>query len=590
MDRLHTIGDSDLAVRLLVPGQRWGWEFTPPQPIAPNPLRSREPFWVAAPEPPHLTHLHRSLHRAPIPLAAGIMLAVWATVAVAAWGSSLWPVPLLGGIAAAAAWPIWIALRYWAIRQQFRTAESQRHVRYRRAYEHWAAQVAEQERRERARAAATILWYPLMLRPESRRVQIFGGTVDGWISLLATAGTGPLAEVTGIMVLDFTEHRIAAGLAAMWRAIGQFPAAVEFGDTPARLNPLAGLTPAEIGELIATTVESAPATDTTRGLHAELAELVARCLTAPITVPRLAAGLRILRRLEPGPVLSDAETRCLVEQLGLLDWSEPMREQLRLLGGLLDLLAAAPPSDAGAELRWPPAGLHVYSTTSTNPRRKTLLDRLLFHRTAHSLRNTGTGGRATLIIAGADGFGVGELEQLARQAQRIGIRLVTMVEHLRGELTQLLGAADGAAILMRLGNAAEAAVAAEFVGRGHRFVLSQLTDQYGRGLTDGYSDTTGDSTSTSHTDGYSTGAASVSNSWSRTWSSTVNRSESISLSTGRTVARTYEYVIEPVTFQSLPPTALVLVETGRTGRRVVAGDCNPGITLLERVSIRPRVA
>ncbi|MQY29377.1 hypothetical protein [Nocardia aurantia] len=590
MNRLQIIGDSDLAVRLLVPGQRWGWEFTPPQRIAPNPLRSREPLWTDAPPPAQLIRLQQGLRRAPLVLAAGIFLAVWATVALAAWKSSLWFVALPGGIALSAAWPMWIVLRHWAIHQQFRTAESQRRARYHRAHEHWARQVAEQERRDLARAATTTLWYPLMLRPESRRVEIFGGTVDGWISLLATAGTGPLAEVTGIMVLDFTEHRVATGLAAMWRAIGQLPASAEFGDAPARLNPLAGLTAAEIGELIAVTVESDRSADAARGLRAELVERVAQCLAGPVTLPRLAAGLRMLRRLDPGPALSGAETRCLTEQLGRIDWSEPVREELRLLGGLLDLLATAPPSDATAEIRWPPAGLHVYSTTSINPRRKNLLDRLLFHRTAHSLHGAGSAAGATLIIAGADGFGVAELERLARQARRIGIRLVTMIEHLRGDLIQLLGAADGASILMRLGNAAEAAAAAEFVGRGHRFVLSQLTDQYGRGVTDGYSDTTGDSTTTSHTGGYSAGAASVSDSWSHNWSSTVNWSESTSLSTGRTVARAYEYVIEPVTFQSLPPTALVLVETGRTGRRVVAGDCNPGITLLERVSPRPRAA
>ncbi|MCX4095429.1 hypothetical protein [Nocardia sp. alder85J] len=590
MDRRHTIGDSDLAVRLVVPGQRWGWEFTPPRGIVPSPLRAHEPIWAEAAPPPRLLRLHRGLRRAPILVGTGALLSAWGAIAVAAWGSWLWLAVLPGGIAVSAGWPIWIALRYWAIRQQFHTIESERYARFRRAHDEWAARVGEQERQEHARVAATILWYPLVLRPESTRVDIFGGTTAGWISLLATAGTGPLAEISGITVLDFTERRVAAGLAAMWRAVGQFPAVVELGDEAAGWNPLAGLTPPEIGELIAATAASARTTDAARGLHAELAERAARCLTPPVTLPRLAAAVRALRRLDPGPGLGANEVRCLTDQLGALDWSEPVREELRFLGGLLDLLAVTSPADAGAEFRWPPVGLHIYSTASADPRRKNLLDRLLFHRTAHSIRRASVRRRATLIVAGADDFGLSELEGLARHAQRIGIRLVTMIEHLRGELIQLLGAADGAAILMRLGNAAEAAAAAEFVGRGHRFVLSQLTDQYGRGVTEGYSDTTGDSATASRTDGYSATAASVSSSWSRNWSSTVNWSEATSMSAGRTVARAYEYAIEPVTFQSLPPTALILVETGRNGRRVAAGDCNPGITLLDRVSGRPRAA
>ena len=46
----------------------------------------------------------------------------------------------------------------------------------------------------------------------------------------------------------------------------------------------------------------------------------------------------------------------------------------------------------------------------------------------------------------------------------------------------------------------------------------------------------------------------------------------------------YEFQVEPTALQSLAPTAFVLVEAGPTGRRVVMGDCNPGIVLLDRVA------
>ena len=40
---------------------------------------------------------------------------------------------------------------------------------------------------------------------------------------------------------------------------------------------------------------------------------------------------------------------------------------------------------------------------------------------------------------------------------------------------------------------------------------------------------------------------------------------------------------------AMPPTAFVLVEPGPKGRRVVLGDCNPGITLLDKVAADPRM-
>jgi hypothetical protein len=76
---------------------------------------------------------------------------------------------------------------------------------------------------------------------------------------------------------------------------------------------------------------------------------------------------------------------------------------------------------------------------------------------------------------------------------------------------------------------------------------------------------------------------------SRTWQETVSRSVSDSTTDGTVTARVYEFAVEPTTIQSLPPTAFVLVEAGSSGRRVVLADCNPGITLLDRVATTPQV-
>jgi hypothetical protein len=202
---------------------------------------------------------------------------------------------------------------------------------------------------------------------------------------------------------------------------------------------------------------------------------------------------------------------------------------------------------------------------------------------------------------------------MARQARRAGVRLIFLVQHLRDDMQKLLGAAGSVTLLMQLGNGDEASTAAEFVGRGYKFVLSQLTVQVGKTFTHGTSSTEGGSIGTARSRGYSFGStsshsmggngttsSSVGSASSTTvgttqtreqnWSDTVNQSEADSQNHGSTTARVYEFTVEPTSLQGLAPTAFVMVETGPTGRRVVMGDCNPGTVLLDRVAARARLS
>jgi hypothetical protein len=223
------------------------------------------------------------------------------------------------------------------------------------------------------------------------------------------------------------------------------------------------------------------------------------------------------------------------------------------------------------------------------------------------LQSRETTGREVIVVAGADQIALEALEAMARQARRAGIQLVFLVHHLRDDMQKLLGGSGSISLLMRMGNGDEAATAAEFVGRGFKFVLSQLTEEMGKTFTDGTSSTDGGSSSTSRTRGYSyggnsshsfggdgKGSSSSGSSWNRNfststsreqnWSDTKSQSEATSRSEGQTMARVYEFQIEPTALQSLAPTAFVLVEAAPGGRRVVMGDCNPGIALLDRVA------
>jgi hypothetical protein len=244
-------------------------------------------------------------------------------------------------------------------------------------------------------------------------------------------------------------------------------------------------------------------------------------------------------------------------------------------------------------------------TSHQNPRRKDLADRVLVQILLRHLREAGgrsAQGAGTLILVGCDHLGLRSLESLTQLARRAGIKTVLVMEHLRGDLVQLLGGSDSASIIMRLGNAQEAAAAAEHIGRGHKFVMNQISRQLSDASTEGeaktwgatgtvtQSSSMGGGSSTNFSDsGSSSGShrnwgSSTSVSRSDTWSRTVNWSTTNTVTDGATVSRVYEFAVEPTQIQSMPVTAFIFVGASRGQRQVVAADCNPGISLLDRVA------
>jgi hypothetical protein len=151
---------------------------------------------------------------------------------------------------------------------------------------------------------------------------------------------------------------------------------------------------------------------------------------------------------------------------------------------------------------------------------------------------------------------------------------------------QLLGGSDSATLIMRMGNAQEAAAAAEYIGRGYKFVMNQLSRQVSEASTEGEAKQWGatGTVSDSHTTGPGHWSRSTSHSRSDTWSRTVNWSTTSTLADGATASRVYEFAVEPTQIQSMPATAFVFVGTAGGQRQVVAGDCNPGISMLDRIA------
>jgi hypothetical protein len=184
-----------------------------------------------------------------------------------------------------------------------------------------------------------------------------------------------------------------------------------------------------------------------------------------------------------------------------------------------------------------------------------------------------------------------------------------MLEHLREDTVKVAGGPDSATVFMKLGNGEEARSAAQFIGQEHKFLVNQLTRQVGETLTEGRSSSYGGQEGESVTDTTSEGGSSTNEGWfgladsrgrnwgnsrsvttslSRSWQESTSTSQARSVNRGENESRVYEFTVEPTHIQSLPVTGLVLVETVPGGRRVVFGDCNPGITGLPRLSDGPR--
>lgn len=628
------VAPAELARRLFVPPERWGWEYLVPAPMTRSPEADNAPLWYELERPANLPALLARRKQAIIVL----IIMLFATFAIAASSTEVLPdwvsnVLFLVGIVGS----ILLFLRNW---RGFKTAVKKHESRRGAAIQTWEqnkaaweARVAEHDRHERERFTTSLIWHPLELRSHPSRVDVFGGTGDGWASLFTTLGASMLAGSGGMLVLDFSEQQVADNLAAMSAAGGMPVTTVELPAAAEQVNLLAGLSPDEVAELLAESVHTLRSGREEgidlRALDAELLSTVTQRLEAPVTFVRIVAGLRVLRRLYDAgseSALSAGEVRALNSFVDTVGTTERNANELQFLTSTLALLTVSedgrPIADGAAQSvpLWPVRGLMVVATMSSHHRRKDLLDRVVFHRVLHAMRTLRPGsGQDVIAIAGADHVGLESLEALARHARRVGVRLVLMLEHLRGDLTQLLGGSDSAALVMRLGNSAEAAAASDFIGREHRFTLSQLTEQVGQTFTHGTASSDGGSitttTSTGTTSSFSSGGSSGgggmggiggggggssfssstfgttssrSTARMRSWQETVNQSEADSSTRGNTTSRVYEYAVEPTTIQGLPPTAFILVEVDRAGRRVVAGDCNPGITLLDRLATQPR--
>ncbi|GIJ80421.1 hypothetical protein SAMN05443287_10466 [Micromonospora phaseoli] len=457
-----------------------------------------------------------------------------------------------------------------------------------RQLQHYEAECAWWEERreqfdamERERVSGYLEWGAAMLPPTTRRVDIVGGSVWGWEALLTVTGASMLRTRGALTLVDFSGEAVCHELVWLARSVSVDVTAVRLPEQISETTLLSGMD----GRGLVDSLVEAMHGDAPAGRRAERAQddrilsTVCRALGEDVTIHRISAAVSVLLD-EPGdfPELSEAEREHISDSLFSDEFRRQTHPNLRRIEShlypLRELLTATDRREARRDLGQPGLTCLVYENAAHNAREE-LLKELVFQgliqRLASPERFVGP-----LVIAGADDLSHRHIERLTDLCVRRGVRLVLMFRHLRDSAVRVVGA--DVVAFMRLSNHEEAARAADFIGRQHTFVLSQLT------RTLGGSQTHSQGTSIGFSDQVSGGQWLRQVSLGRSWTHTRTVADSLNWNDSASEQRVYEYVVEPRTLQDLPDYALIEVTQG-TGRLSVRSvECNPDIVSLSRVT------
>ena len=479
---------------------------------------------------------------------------------------------------------------------------------HQRAAAAWQQREEAWQRAELGRLEHVDEWGSAELPASTLRADVFGGSLRGWQALLTTHGTSLLASQP-VLAVDLTGEVVCQELTDTARAAG-VPAAVWL--LPAQLGAsgvLAGLSAAQFADALAEAVHAggaAGAARAERAVDTRVLEQLHGALGGDVTPARLASAVRAaLGHADRPAVLSPAEQALISTELFPAEYRRQIEPNLVRIEAFLTGLAqhteqpGQPP--AAAE---PPA---YYTCLALEPAARSARAEVLAVLTVQWLTVQVTSSNdpaPAVIIAGADEISRPHLERLAGACERRGVPLTLLFRHLRDTGLGMLG--GGAAAFMRLGHHGEAEQAAAYIGKQHRFVLSNVTASLGGSDTQTITETEGQAVSdTIHIGGHAgwkgiiqrhglrnagrdeSRRHSRSRSVSRNWSTARSWAESTNWSNAAASQRVYEYAVEPSVLQNLPDQALLLVTRGSGGPALTSVECDPAIVTLPRVSTAP---
>ena len=591
---------------LFAPEERLGWSFRDrdrfrrafgePEPVSAGvPQRNGDRLAVLKGKLP------RRLSWTPRAAAVGAMAGLTLLVRPKQIGStsaklSLKSVLIAGGSGAVVGAALWVALllvQLALVRRHLAGREVARERRHDTAVQAWSERRVAFDEQEDRRLAGVPQWVPTPA-PGHRRIDVVGGNLWGWEAFLTVFGSSAMMARGPMVVLDLSGERVVEELARGAVASGL---AVDMQVLPAGLADSDLLVGLDVPSLVDIFIESLYAGDSQVGRGARVVDsrvLTALCRTLAeggLTMPRIAAGARaLLGEPASGEELSTAERLHLADNVFSENYRTQTSDSLRQIEALADALGGL---GRRVEPR-PAAGLRCVSLATSW--RSGAGDFLADVLVAWAGRQVAGGADvATLVVVGADELAARHLERLSDLCNRRGTRLVVMFRHLREATFRMLGA--GPVAFMNLGNPEEAGRAADFIGREHRFEISQLTQSVGGDQTHSRSDSTGGSRGSSQTAGRDQGLSSgglahkPTRTWGRSqsstqssdqnWGQSVTSSQGENWSRAESRQRVYEYAVEPRVLQQLPDYAMLLVEHAPTGVAVKAVEINPEIPLLQ---------
>ena len=478
---------------------------------------------------------------------------------------------------------------------------------HQRAVAAWQQREEAWQRAELSRLDHVDEWGSAEVPGAAPRVDVFGGSLRGWQALLTTHGTSLLASQP-VLAVDLTGEVVCQELTDTARAAG-VPAAVWL--LPAQLGAsgvLAGLSAAQFADALAEAVHTdgtAGAARAERAVDTRVLEQLHGALGGDVTPARLAAAVRAaLGHAGQPAVLSPGEQALISSELFPAEYRRQIEPNLVRIEAFLTALAQHTEQPGQPPVTpEPPA---YYTCLALEPAARSARAEVLAALAVQWLTVQVTSSNdpaPAVIIAGADEISRPHLERLAGACERRGVPLTLLFHHLRDTGLSMLG--GGAAAFMRLGHHGEAEQAAAYVGRQHRFVLSNVTASLGGSDTHTITETEGQTvTDTIHIGGHAGWKSHVprglrgpghdetrrparSRSVARNWSTARSWAESTNWTSAAASQRVYEYAVEPAVLQNLPDQALLLVTRGSGGPVLRSVECDPAIVTLPRVSARP---
>jgi hypothetical protein len=588
-----------LLTRLAVPGERLGWIYVHRELYCRKyPKPAPEPGTREAAARKHLNRVRESAPRwmyNATRVGAGVSVALGFIVLITDRDLDSLPDLILMVIVLASLWALLFAvltgLRLLVSRLDIPISRAVDRVLHRGALKRWNRRRLKHESRQRKSVESMLEWTAAAPGPGNRPLHVVGGTPYGWEALLVVLGGSLLATRGPMTLVDFTGDAVSDDLIRLARTTGRTVVERRLPDELTRFDPVGGLSPDELVTCLVEAMhgDAQGADRAGRSQDTLLLTEVCQALAPTLSMARLLAAVRVLLDRPAQAVLSGEETDRLLD-LHPDESRRQMHTALRRIEAFLhplETMGSDPAEPVESDL------FCLLVDDDGRSARRELLQEIVVQWLARQVRpmRRDRTPRGSLILVGADDVHHRALEQLGGLCERRGLRLVLLSAHLREETVRAIG--GGEVAFMRLGNHHEAAQAADFIGKGHRFIISQRTRTLGRYQTH----TETESAGVTATDGVTSGSSrlvllqGIHRGSSASY--TESRQESESLSEGRsrseaeTTQRVYEYAVEPRALQDLPDHAMLIVQQHDDGAVVRAVEVNPEIATLPRMSMDP---